>query len=51
MIENTSGGSGDDDGLVDIYIYIYIEILQLSGDVTHTIENVVADATIEASKD
>ena len=44
MIENKSGGSGDDDGLVDI------EILQLSGDVIHTIENLYADATIGGFK-
>ena len=45
MFGNTSGGCGyEDDGSVDI------EILQLSGDVIHTIENICADATIGGFK-
>ena len=39
-VASPSGGSGDDDGVVEI------EIMQLSGDVIHSIEGVSADATI-----
>ena len=39
-VAGTSGGSSDDDGEVEI------EIMQLSGDVIHSIEGVSADATI-----
>ena len=43
-VASPSGGSGDDDGVVEI------EIMQLSGDVIHTIENIYADATIGGFK-
>ena len=44
MIANASGGDVDDDGQVDI------EIMQLSGDVLHTIENFYGDASLGGFK-
>ena len=39
-VAGTSGGSNDDDGVVEM------EIMQLSGDVIHSIEGIYADAAI-----